>query len=85
MVTYETIEKEIWHLTEEGAEIATNGSHEAKVLAAVPPGEEGVAIDELQKKVGAAVAKLGQGKAFQHKWINKNGTRLFRAVRRGRY
>ncbi|KAG5460967.1 MAG: LOW QUALITY PROTEIN: tRNA synthetases class II core domain (F)-domain-containing protein [Olpidium bornovanus] len=82
MVAYETIEKEQWYLTEEGSEIAAYGSHEAKVFAAIPSAAEGITVDDLQKKVGAVTASLGQGKAFQNKWIRKDGNKLFRAVRR---
>ena len=51
MVNYDTIEDEIWVLTEEGNEIADNGSHEAKVFEAIPTGKEGIAISELQVSV----------------------------------
>lgn len=48
MVAYDTIEREVWVLTEEGNELADSGSHEARVFAAVPPGDEGIAIATLQ-------------------------------------
>ena len=48
MIEYDTIEDEIWVLTEEGNEIADKGSHEAKVFEAIPVGEEGISISELQ-------------------------------------
>jgi hypothetical protein len=36
MVSYETHESEKWVLTEEGMDIASNGSHEVKVFQAIP-------------------------------------------------
>ena len=48
MVKYDTIEDEIWVLTEEGNEIVDKGSHEAKVFEAIPAGKDGIAISELQ-------------------------------------
>ncbi|CAG8543974.1 15932_t:CDS:10 [Funneliformis caledonium] len=79
MVRYETIEDEIWVLTDEGNEIANKGSHEAKVFEAIPAGEEGIVISELQKLLGDTT-KIGQGQAFKNKWITKNGNNLIRAV-----
>lgn len=48
MVEYDTIEGEIWVLTEEGNEIVDKGSHEANVFEAIPAGDEGLSIPELQ-------------------------------------
>lgn len=48
MVKYETIEEEVWLLTDEGNEIANKGSHEAKVFNIIPIGEEGIAISSLR-------------------------------------
>ncbi|CAG8517556.1 1217_t:CDS:10 [Acaulospora morrowiae] len=76
MVHYDSIEGEVWVLTDEGNEIADNGSHEAKVFEAIPIGEKGIEIPELQ----AQAAKIGQGKAFKNKWITKNGNNVIRAV-----
>ncbi|KAL1917755.1 uncharacterized protein VTP21DRAFT_3589 [Calcarisporiella thermophila] len=78
MVEYEIVEEEIWKLTQEGEEIAREGSHEAKVFNAVPEG--GIAIADLPKLVGAEVAKIGQGKAFKNKWIKKDGANITRLV-----
>ncbi|CAG8439184.1 9997_t:CDS:2 [Ambispora gerdemannii] len=79
MVKYDTIESEFWTLTAEGTEIADTGSHEAKVFEAIPVGDEGITISELQNLLGEA-AKIGQGKAFKNKWIAKNGNKLLRTV-----
>lgn len=48
MVDYKSIEREVWTLTEEGQELAESGSHEARVFDAVPAGEEGITIPDLQ-------------------------------------
>ncbi|KAI9301447.1 tRNA synthetases class II core domain (F)-domain-containing protein [Cunninghamella echinulata] len=79
MVDYSSIDREVWTLTEEGQQVAEQGSHEARVFENVPTGEEGISIAELQAKLGDA-AKVGQGKAFKNKWISKKGTNLVRLV-----
>lgn len=81
MITYETLETEEAILTEEAEGIVKDGSHEAKVYDAVCKELEGLKISELPKIVGAASAKVGQGKAFKEGWIKKNGDRLVKAVR----
>jgi phenylalanyl-tRNA synthetase alpha chain len=48
MVEYKSIEREVWSLTDEGRELAEHGSHEARVFDAVPAGEEGITIPDLQ-------------------------------------
>lgn len=47
MVTYETIDKEVAVLTDEGVDIVQRGSHEAKVYEAVCNAVEGLKISEL--------------------------------------
>jgi phenylalanyl-tRNA synthetase alpha chain len=47
MISYESITLEVWHLTQEGREIAETGSHEARVFYAVPLGSEGISIGEM--------------------------------------
>ncbi|KAI8056984.1 tRNA synthetases class II core domain (F)-domain-containing protein [Syncephalis plumigaleata] len=79
IVNYQPIEREVWQLTEEGRDIAENGSHEAKVFYAVPQGDKGISIAELQALLGPT-AKIGQGQAFKNKWIGKNGSNLVRLV-----
>ncbi|KAF8251066.1 hypothetical protein K440DRAFT_596168 [Wilcoxina mikolae CBS 423.85] len=76
MVTYETVDKEVAILTAEGAGIVQDGSHEAKVYEAVCKALDGLKINELAKVVGAASAKVGQGKAFKEGWIKKDGDKL---------
>jgi phenylalanyl-tRNA synthetase alpha chain len=47
MITYSTHEQDHWVLTEEGSDIASQGSHEAKVFYAIPEGAEGLSMDQL--------------------------------------
>jgi len=80
MVSFTFKEEEQWVLTEEGQEIAESGSHEAKVFNAVPA-EGSCTVADLQTLLGEAVAKIGMGKAFQHKWIGQvEGGRITRKV-----
>ncbi|OMJ21883.1 Phenylalanine-tRNA ligase alpha subunit [Smittium culicis] len=79
MVEFAAIDKELWMLTAEGSEIVKLGSHEARVFDSVPEGSEGITIADLAAKLGPS-AKIGQGKAFQNKWVAKKGDRLVRLV-----
>ena len=83
MLTYDTHETMSHVLTPEGYSIALNGSHEARVWAALPPKGQGkpVTPKELEQLVGAEVAKIGQGRAFKNKWIAKEGDGLVKLVR----
>ncbi|KAH8149476.1 uncharacterized protein LAJ45_06556 [Morchella importuna] len=76
MVVYETVDREVAVLTEEGQSIVNDGSHEAKVYEAVCKAVGGLKISELPKLVGANTAKVGQGKAFKEGWIKKDGDKL---------
>ncbi|KAJ2711779.1 Phenylalanyl-tRNA synthetase, beta subunit, cytoplasmic [Coemansia spiralis] len=78
-VAYETRATEVWTLEAEGREQLENGSYEAQIFDAVPPGDEGVSIDELKARFGAK-ANLGQGKGFANKWIRKSGTNIVRVA-----
>lgn len=82
MITYTTQETVSHVLTQEGAQIALQGSHEARVWNACPTKGEAppIPIKELQAKVGAETAKIGQGQAFKNKWIGKEGDGLVRLV-----
>ncbi|KAF3386394.1 Phenylalanine--tRNA ligase alpha subunit [Penicillium rolfsii] len=80
MIEYETLEKEVIVLTSEGEEIAANGSHEAKVFAAVVAALDGLKISDLPGLVGKDNAKVGQGNAFKRGWIKKDNDKL-RAVK----
>ena len=48
MLDYKPITYEYWRLTSEGEQLAKEGSHEARVFAAIPAGEEGLEIKQLQ-------------------------------------
>lgn len=48
MLDYSPITYEYWTLTNEGEQLAKEGSHEARVFAAIPAGEEGLPIKQLQ-------------------------------------
>lgn len=82
MISYETHETTSHVLTPEGASIALNGSHEARVWAAVPVKGEGSPMTpkELEAKIGSDIAKIGQGRAFKNKWIGKEGDSLVKLV-----
>ena len=82
MVTYETQETLSHVLTQEGVQIAREGSHEARVWNALPIKGEGkpVTIKELQQLVGSESAKVGQGAAFKNKWIGKEGDGFVKTV-----
>uniref|UniRef100_A0A7N6BIP0 phenylalanine--tRNA ligase n=1 Tax=Anabas testudineus TaxID=64144 RepID=A0A7N6BIP0_ANATE len=69
-----------WELTEEGSEIAEQGSQEARVFSSVPL--EGLAQSELMK---LSFGKIGFSKAMSNKWIrvdktHEGGPRIFRTV-----
>ncbi|XP_023692026.1 phenylalanine--tRNA ligase alpha subunit [Paramormyrops kingsleyae] len=69
-----------WELTEEGAEIAAQGSHEARVFGAIP--EDGLPQSELMKLPSG---KVGFSKAMSNKWIrvdkaHEGGPRVFKMV-----
>ena len=82
MITYTTQETLSHVLTPEGASIALEGSHEARVWAAVPAKGAGdpATPKELEKRVGAESAKVGQGRAFKNKWIAKEGAGFVKLV-----
>uniref|UniRef100_A0A8P4PWQ9 Phenylalanine--tRNA ligase alpha subunit n=1 Tax=Dicentrarchus labrax TaxID=13489 RepID=A0A8P4PWQ9_DICLA len=69
-----------WELTEEGTEIAEQGSHEARVFSSIPL--EGLAQSELMK---LSFGKIGFSKAMSNKWIrvdksHEGGPRIFKTV-----
>jgi phenylalanyl-tRNA synthetase alpha chain len=72
MIEYERMEREAIALTQEGEEIAANGSHEAKVFQAVLAAMDGLKIGDLPGIVGKENAKVGQGNAFKKGWIKKD-------------
>ncbi|XP_077474295.1 phenylalanine--tRNA ligase alpha subunit [Stigmatopora argus] len=69
-----------WELTEEGKEIADQGSQEARVFNAVP--QDGLSQSDLMK---LSYGKIGFSKAMSNKWIrmdkgHEGGPRIFRSV-----
>uniref|UniRef100_A0A671Y6E1 phenylalanine--tRNA ligase n=1 Tax=Sparus aurata TaxID=8175 RepID=A0A671Y6E1_SPAAU len=69
-----------WELTEEGTEIAEQGSHEARVFSSIPL--EGLGQSELMK---LSFGKIGFSKAMSNKWIrvdkaHEGGPRIFRTI-----
>jgi phenylalanyl-tRNA synthetase alpha chain len=82
MITYKTHEVITHALTLEGAQIASEGSHEARVWSVLP--EKGkhtpVSPVQLKKLVGEETAKVGQGRAFKNGWIGKEGDGLVKLV-----
>ncbi|KIM21967.1 hypothetical protein M408DRAFT_18285 [Serendipita vermifera MAFF 305830] len=82
MVSYQAHEVLSYSLTPEGEQIAEQGSHEARVWAALSEkGGTPVSIKDLKSKVGDESAKVGQGRAFKSGWIVKDGENLYKAVR----
>lgn len=70
-------------LTKEGAQIALEGSHEARVWNALPMkgGGTPLTVQQLQQAVGKESASVGQGRAFKAKWIGKEGDGFVKLVR----
>ncbi|TQS32910.1 hypothetical protein Golomagni_06763, partial [Golovinomyces magnicellulatus] len=72
MITYQTIDREEALLQPEAEQIATHGSHEARVFEALSKAMDGLTVQELEAAIGDKnVTKLGQGKALREKWISK--------------
>lgn len=80
MITYEAHEVLSHILTPEGSQIVSEGSHEARVWAALPAKGEGQPMtpQQLKQKVGDETAKVGQGRAFKNGWIAKEGEGLIK-------
>ncbi|KAF5388450.1 hypothetical protein D9615_000530 [Tricholomella constricta] len=78
MIVYETHEISSHALTAEGSQIVNEGSHEARVWAALPEKGQGSPLTpiQLKKQVGDETAKVGQGRAFKNGWIGKEGDGL---------
>ncbi|KAI0156874.1 phenylalanyl-tRNA synthetase alpha chain [Xylariaceae sp. FL1272] len=81
MVEYETLQREEAYLEPEGEQIASHGSHEARVFEALRSAVEGLTIQDLEKTIGDKnISKLGQGNAFKNKWISKTKDGKLKAV-----
>lgn len=82
MITYTTQEVQVHELSNEGAQFAEQGSHEARVWTALPLKGEGAGLSavELKTAVGDESAKIGQMLAFKNRWIGKEGDKFFKLV-----
>ncbi len=69
-----------WGLTEEGKNVAADGSPEYLCYCAVPAGEEGLTMSDLQAAVGATINKLGLGPCMKNKWLAKKGDLVLRTA-----
>ena len=67
-VVLEVIERRILELTKEGAGYAKTGTPEFQYASALTVGEE-VSKADVEKKVGAQLAKIGFAKAMKNKWV----------------
>lgn len=83
MIKFETHENVAHILSPEGAQIVNEGSHEARVWAALPAQGKGAPVTpaQLKKQVGEETSKVGQGRAFKNGWIGKDGAGLVKLVR----
>lgn len=83
MVTIDFHETFSYVLTQEGTQIALEGSHEARVWSALPTkgGGAPLTVKQLQEVVGKESASVGQGRAFKAKWIGKEGNGFVKLVR----
>lgn len=78
-VVDEALTTTFWTLTEEGQEILSKGSPEFQVYSLVPSGTNGIALTELQSKLGD-VAKIGLGPCMKNKWLKKQGESVLRVA-----
>ncbi|KAH7105582.1 tRNA synthetases class II core domain (F)-domain-containing protein [Auriculariales sp. MPI-PUGE-AT-0066] len=83
MITYTTHDEVVHELTGEGQDIVQNGSHEARVWAALPVEGEAPALTaiELRNLVGEQSVKIGQGRAMKAGWIGKDGNGFVRIAK----
>ena len=83
MINFETHENVAHVSTPEGAQIVSEGSHEARVWAVLPTKGKGVPLTpaQLKQEVGEEASKVGQGRAFKNGWIGKDGAGLVKLVR----
>jgi phenylalanyl-tRNA synthetase alpha chain len=79
MITYKTLEKDLWTLTEEGEDIVAHGSHEMRLYDEVVKSMEGLKIADVGKVLGSS-GKIGQQRAFKNGWVKKEGDVLVKKV-----
>lgn len=81
IIKVEQYTNKYWELTDEGKDVAVNGSHEARVYNAVPP--EGIPQAQIMKSVPNA--KIGFSKAMQAGWVTmdkscEGGPKVFKKI-----
>jgi len=69
----------LWTLTDEGLNVASDGSPEFQLYSAVP-NDEAITLTDLQALVGDSVSKLGMGPCMKNKWLKKDGDSLVRVA-----
>ena len=69
MISYIQKQLDSLILTQEGQEMAANGSHEFRVWAALEKEQDLMSLTEM---LGRDVATVGQQNAFKRKWIGKS-------------
>ncbi|XP_022923418.1 phenylalanine--tRNA ligase alpha subunit, cytoplasmic-like [Cucurbita pepo subsp. pepo] len=77
-VDAEDIKKEKWILTDEGETYTATGSPELQLFLAIPP--EGIPKEELQKKLGPSIFKIGCAQAAKNKWVEMGKQSISRKV-----
>ncbi|KAI7090713.1 phenylalanyl-tRNA synthetase-like protein alpha chain [Hortaea werneckii] len=77
MIEYDQHTSEEVVLTDEGRQIAEEGSHEYKVWDAV---RQKGSLSLKDPALASKSAKIGQGKAFAQKWVKKDGDSLVSLV-----
>lgn len=75
MIQYQTLEKEVYALSEEGEDILKNGSYEYRLLELITSKVEGLKLAEVGPILGKN-GSIGQARAFKNKWLTKNGDTL---------
>lgn len=71
VVEYEKVEKSVVELTQEGREVAHDGSQEHAFFRKIPA--EGMLISECEP------FRVGRAFAFKKNWVKKDGDKIFRA------
>nr|XP_027106659.1 phenylalanine--tRNA ligase alpha subunit, cytoplasmic-like [Coffea arabica]XP_027113478.1 phenylalanine--tRNA ligase alpha subunit, cytoplasmic-like [Coffea arabica] len=78
LVDAQDIKKERWVLTDEGKKYAEAGSPEVQLFLAIPA--EGIAREDLQKKLESSIFKIGSQQAIKNKWIEMGKSQVSRKV-----
>ncbi|KAH9626901.1 hypothetical protein KSS87_002301, partial [Heliosperma pusillum] len=78
LVVAQDIKRESWILTDEGKSYAVAGSPEMQFFLAIPT--DGIAPDELQKKLDPAVYKIGSSQAMKNKWVERGKQLISRKI-----